>query len=111
MLLKYSVSNFKSIGNNIEFSMLPSEDDSDDRFLIEIDTVFGKWEVLKRGAFFGPNASGKTSFIDSLSYAKDYITKGPKNAAVKKVNQFKGNISELDGVTSFEFLIYVDKQV
>jgi AAA15 family ATPase/GTPase len=47
--------------------MLPSEDTSDDRFLIEIDTVVGKWKVLKRGAFFGPNASGKTSFIDSLS--------------------------------------------
>ena len=111
MLLRYSVSNFKSIGNNIEFSMLPSEDTSDDRFLIEIDTVVGKWKVLKRGAFFGPNASGKTSFIDSISYAKDYITKGPKNPTVTKVNQFKGNISELDGVTSFQFLIYVDKQV
>lgn len=111
MLLRYSVSNFKSIGNNIEFSMLPSEDTSDDRFLIEIDTVVGKWKVLKRGAFFGPNASGKTSFIDSLSYAKDYITKGPKNATVTKVSQFKGNISELDGVTSFQFLIYADNQV
>ena len=111
MLLRYSVSNFKSIGNNIEFSVLPSEVTFDDGFLIEIDTVVGKWKVLKRGAFFGPNASGKTSFIDSISYAKDYITKGPKNPNVTKVNQFKGNISELDGVTSFRFLIYVDKQV
>ena len=102
MLLRYSVSNFKSIGNNIEFSMLPSEDTSDDRFLIEIDTVVGKWKILKRGAFFGPNASGKTSFIDSLSYAKDYITRAPKNAPVTKVNQCKRNISELDGVTSFQ---------
>lgn len=111
MLLRYSVSNFKSIGNNIEFSMLPSEDTSDDRFLIEIETVVGKWKVLKRGAFFGPNASGKTSFVQSLAYARDYIVKGPKNYAVNKVNQFAGNIKSLDGVTSFQFLIYIDKQV
>lgn len=111
MLLKYSVSNFKSIGRNIEFSMFPLGDSTDERFLTEIDTVAGTWKVLKRGAFFGPNASGKTSFIDSLSYAKDYITKGPQNTTVTKVNQFKGDISELNGVTSFQFLIYVNKQI
>ena len=56
MLLKYSVSNFRSIGHNIEFSMLPLEDIQDDRFLTEIETVAGTWKVLKRGVLFGPNA-------------------------------------------------------
>ncbi len=111
MLLKYSVSNFKSIGHNVEFSMLPLEGTFDDRFLTEIKTVVGNWKILKRGAFFGPNASGKTSFIDSLTYAREYITKGPKNGTVTKVNQFKGDIAELEGVTTFQFLIYVGYQV
>lgn len=93
MLLKYSVSNFKSIGHNIEFSIFPLGDSTDERFLTEIDTVAGKWKVLKRGAFFGPNASGKTSFVQSLAYARDYIVKGPKNNTVTKVNENLSNSS------------------
>ncbi|MBQ5988308.1 MAG: ATP-binding protein [Oscillospiraceae bacterium] len=111
MLLKYTVSNFKSIGRTIEFSMFPLEGTSDDRFLSEITTVTGVWKILKRGAFFGPNASGKTSFIDSLAYAKEYITKGPRNSNVKKVDQFKGKIADLEGVTTFQFLIYINSEV
>ncbi len=111
MLLKYSVSNFKSIGHNIEFSMFPLLENDDTRFLTEIKTVAGDWKILKRGAFFGPNASGKTSFIDSLTYARNYIIKGPKNSSVTRVNQFKGDIAELEGVTTFQFLIYINSQV
>lgn len=111
MLLKYSVSNFKSIGNNVEFSMFPLEDNTDERFLNEIDTVDGKWRVLKRGALFGPNASGKTSFVQSLAYARNYIVKGPRNNAVTKVPQFRGEIEELEGETTFEFMMYIDGKV
>lgn len=111
MLLKYTVSNFKSIGHNIEFSMFPLEGNTDKRFLTEIDTVAGKWKVLKRGAFFGPNAAGKTSFVKSLAFAKDYIVKGPNNITVNKVDQFRGEIDELNGITSFEFIFYINGQV
>lgn len=91
--------------------MLPLENNIDDRFLTEINTVFGNIKVLKRGAFFGPNASGKTSFVQSIAYAKDYITKGPQNSSVIKVNQFHGDINELNDVTSFEFMIYIDENI
>lgn len=111
MLLKYSVSNFKSIGQNIEFSMLPL-DDEDDRFLTEIDTVAGKWKVLKRGVFLGPNASGKTSFVQSLAYARNYIIKeGAKILPATRVNQFKERVTEFDNVTTFQFIMYIDKEI
>lgn len=111
MLLKYSVSNFKSIGHNIEFSMFPLQENTDERFLTEIDTVAGKWKILKRGAFFGPNASGKTSFVKSLAFARDYIVKGPNNSTIRKVDQFRGDIDELDGITTFQFLFYVNGDI
>lgn len=63
MLLKYSVSNFKSIGQNIEFSMFPLEENTNERYLTEIDTVVGKWEILKRGVFFELNASVKPPLL------------------------------------------------
>lgn len=110
MLLKYSVSNFRSIGHNIEFSMFPLENSSDE-FLTEINTVAGNLKVLKRGAFFGPNASGKTSFVNSLEFARDYVVKGPRNSTAMKVNQFRGDIDELQGLTRFEFMLYDGKNV
>ncbi|MBO5557549.1 ATP-binding protein [Ruminococcus sp.] len=110
MLLKYSVSNFKSIGHNIEFSMLPLED-TDDSFLTEIDTVSGKFKVLRRGAFFGPNASGKTSFIKSIDFARNYILTGPLTNSITGVDQFRGNIAELEEITTFQFMILANKTI
>ena len=59
MLLKYIVDNFKSIGHSVEFSMFPTEIDTDERFLKTIKTKAGEWKILCRSGFFGPNASGK----------------------------------------------------
>lgn len=112
MLLKYSVSNFMSIGHNIEFSMFPLGDSIDERFLTEIDTVAGKWKVLKRGVFFGPNASGKTSFVKSLEYAKRYILReGAKNLPTTDVNQFKFRLPEYNGITTFQFVMCIDRKI
>lgn len=69
MLLRYIVSNFKSIGHPVEFSMFPTEESTDERFLKTITTKAGEWKVLRRGGFFGPNASGKSSFIESIDFA------------------------------------------
>ena len=41
-------------------------------------TRAGDWKVLQRGGFFGPNASGKSSFIKSLAFAKSFIVNGQK---------------------------------
>ena len=79
MLLRYIVSNFKSIGHPIEFSMFPTEKSTDERFLKTITTKAGEWKVLRRGGFFGPNASGKSSFIESIDFARDYIVAGQKS--------------------------------
>ena len=79
MLLRYIVSNFKSIGHPVEFSMFPTEESTDERFLKTITTKAGEWKVLRRGGFFGPNASGKSSFIESIDFARDYIVDGQKS--------------------------------
>lgn len=90
MLLKYIVSNFKSIGHPIEFSMFPIEKNTDDRFLKTIKTKAGEWKVLCRGGFFGPNASGKSTFIESLEFARDFIVDGQKSGKSTGINQFRG---------------------
>lgn len=79
MLLKYIVSNFMSIGHPVEFSMFPTSENVAEHLVRKIDTKAGPWSILRRGGFFGPNASGKTTFIKSLRFAKRFILNGPKS--------------------------------
>ena len=106
MLLQYVVSNFKSIGHPVEFSMFPIEDNADKRFLKALNTnQNGTWEVLRRGGFFGPNASGKSSFIESIAFARDFIVNGRKSGRGTRVNQFKGDFDDLKGISTFQHRI------
>lgn len=111
MLLRYIVSNFKSIGHPVEFSMFPTTANTDDRFLKKIQTKAGEWKILSRGGFFGPNASGKSSFIKSIDFARDFIVDGQKSGKGTGIDQFKGNFEDLKGISSFQFLIYLDGEV
>ena len=111
MLLKYIVSNFKSIGHPIEFSMFPAEEIADDRFLRTIKTKAGEWKILRRGGFFGPNASGKSSFVESVTFARDYIVDGQKSGKGTGVDQFRGSFEDLNGVSLFQFVFYLQGEV
>lgn len=111
MLLRYIVSNFKSIGHPVEFSMFPTEENIDERFLKTITTKAGEWKVLRRGGFFGPNAAGKSSFIESINFARDYVVDGQKSGKGTGVNQFRGNFEDLEGISSFQFMFYREGEV
>lgn len=111
MLLKYIVSNYKSIGHSIEFSMFPTEESTDERFLTTIDTKAGSWKILRRGALFGPNAAGKSTMIESIDFARDYIVDGQKSGKRTSIKQFESNFKDLNGITSFQFIIYLDGEV
>ena len=45
MLLRYIVENFKSIGKEIEFTMFPSKDIKDKKFISTSETRNGNWGV------------------------------------------------------------------
>lgn len=111
MLLKYIVSNYKSIGVPMEFSMFPATTQIDEKLSKTIDTKAGQWKVLRRGGFFGPNASGKTSFIESVKFARDFIVNGQKSGKGTGVKQFKGNIPELHEKSTFQFMFYLNGEV
>lgn len=106
MLVKYYVSNFKSIGHPIEFSMLPSSDTTS-QFIKEIKVPSGTLSLLQRGCFFGPNASGKTSFIESLNFAKMFVLGGQGRVTPIPITQFKAELSDLDGLSTFDFTLFV----
>lgn len=111
MLLQYVVSNFKSIGHPIEFSMFPIRETTNECFLKDIPTKNGTWKVLRRGGFFGPNASGKSSFIESIAFARHFIVEGQKSGKGIRIEQFRGDFEELKGISTFQFVFYLDGEV
>ena len=111
MLLRYTVSNFKSIGHPIGFTLFPTNKNLDERFLRTLSTKAGKWKVLQRSGFLGPNASGKSSFIQSVAFARNYIVDGQRSGKGTGVDQFRGDLEDLNKITTFQFLFYLDEEV
>lgn len=111
MLLQYIVSNFNSIGHPIGFSMLPTKESEDERFLKTIKTKKGEWKILCRGGLFGPNASGKSSFIKSIKFAREFVVDGQKSGKGIKFDQFRGELEDLNGISTFQFVFYLDEEI
>ena len=105
------VSNYKSIGHPVEFSMFPAEENIDEKHLKSIETKMGTWKVLGRGGFFGPNAAGKTSFVESIKFVRDFIVKGRASDSGTGINMFKGEFSDLAHKALFQFMFYIDGEV
>lgn len=62
MLLQFTVNNFKSIKDTINFSMATSAKDEENFFKIK------KYELLKSAIIYGANASGKSNFLKAMAF-------------------------------------------
>ncbi|MBQ4570814.1 MAG: ATP-binding protein [Bacilli bacterium] len=69
MLLEFSCSNHKSIKNKIMFSMIAGKDDTDEDTLFE----YGNNKVLNSAIIYGANGSGKSNFVDAISFMKTMV--------------------------------------
>jgi hypothetical protein len=91
--------------------MFPTNMEVDEKYLKTIETKAGTWKILKRGGLFGPNASGKTSFIQSLDFARNFVVKGRRSEMGTGVNQFKGDFEDLEHKSVFQFMFYLEDDV
>ena len=69
MLLEFSCSNHKSVGEKIVFSLIAGSD----TFREENNYQFGKYKVLPSAVIYGANGSGKSNFIDAISFVKNLV--------------------------------------
>lgn len=70
MLLKYKFKNFCSFKDEVEFSMKATENE---RINFPENYVPGNPDVLKSAVIVGENAGGKSNFIKSLQYLKNFF--------------------------------------
>jgi len=73
MLISFKVKNFRSFQEEIEFSMEAAPDIEAHR-QTHVRSI-GEFKLLKSAVLFGPNASGKSNFVEALSSLVFLITK------------------------------------
>ena len=101
MLIRFSTENFLSYKNNVEFSMAAGKITRHSSHNIEKS---GK-RILKGGAIFGANASGKSNFIHAVDFAKNIVVRGLTNTDCdRKYFRLDESYKNKPGV--FQFDIY-----
>ncbi len=72
MLIRFTVENFLSFKDEVEFSMLAGRARKHPDHVVRVRDL----RLLKTGVILGANASGKTNLIKAISFAQDFITTG-----------------------------------
>ena len=106
MLIDFKVENFLSFTKRTSFSMVPSEGKEKANHIYNINDL----SLLRFGAIFGANSSGKSNFLKAISFAKDIILNN--NHLIKGKNRFskitKGNDKK---ESVFEFTLLINNKV
>lgn len=99
MLIEYTCENFKSIKEKIVFSFSASADDTYDDGTRMFEN--GKLRLLRIATFFGANGSGKSSFIQSLSFLKLLVSNSINHQPSDKIIRHSNKLSDKSTPTSF----------
>jgi hypothetical protein len=109
MLISFSVSNFRSFGDEVTLDMIasPKLADHSDHLIPIGDT--GK-HVVRSAMLYGPNAAGKSNLIKAIDYAQQLIRLGSQSY-FPIPDTFRFDRQSADTPASFEFRFLVDEQI
>ncbi len=105
MLVNFSVKNFLSFDEAINFSMVPGRAKL---FSDRIESIGDDLKVLKFSAIYGANASGKSNFIKAIYEFGRLVIKGSHQT--QKKYSFLGKKDSNKNPTSFEVGININGQ-
>ena len=103
MLMRFNFENFLSFNENQEFSLSPGKAKTHQNHLIESEGA----KLLRFGAVYGANASGKSNFVKALHCAQAIVLRGIDSVNCTR-NYFRLNESNKQKSTQFEFEIKLD---
>ncbi|AXJ02304.1 hypothetical protein CYPRO_3069 [Cyclonatronum proteinivorum] len=110
MLVQFSVSNFRSIEEEVVFKMI--SDSVREHTSHQISTNFRTPEKLLRfGAIYGANASGKTNLIEAVRFARDLICSGREPDEPLNPPYFRFSGSRSAEPTCIEFILWIDNEL
>jgi AAA15 family ATPase/GTPase len=106
MLLNFRFENFKSFENLAEFSMVTGKAKLHEQNFYKAN----KFNYLKFSAMYGPNAGGKSSFVDAIGISQAMIL-SDLNVVATKDKYNKNNPENMSKPTSFEYEILLDNKI
>ncbi|MBN2736052.1 MAG: AAA family ATPase [Spirochaetales bacterium] len=122
MILEFSVENFKSIKDKATLSFEATSDTTnEDVHVVEIDNL----RILKIGAIYGANASGKTNLLLALEFLRDFIINSSTTLRPNEENFFIPFLFDNDGKNNpgifrlsffieqikYEYELHLDSQI
>lgn len=110
MLIGFRVQNWRSIKNEVSFSMLASQERQHGDRLKKNDKY--RFRVLPTALLFGGNASGKSNFISALSFMRKFILHPPQpNQGIPGYSPYGFNETSKKSPSEFEVEILIDDYI
>lgn len=97
MLLEFACSNHKSIRNEVLFSTLAGKDNTYENRTYKIAGV----KVLKAAVIYGANGSGKSNFIDAISFVKNLVMNSINHQPGQGIRQLPHKLDGFDKDTTY----------
>lgn len=98
MLLEFSCSNHKSIREEILFSTLAGKDNTNEDKVYEVDGI----RALKTAVIYGANGSGKSNFIDAISFVKNLVMNSINHQPGQGIRQIPHKLDGYDRPSTYK---------
>lgn len=86
MLIRFSVTNFRSFRDETVFEMIAGSETSHEKHLIK--DLKGNRKFLRTSAVYGANGSGKSNLVLAIDFLKDLVLRGTKSGESIEVEPF-----------------------
>ena len=98
MLLEFTCSNHKSIRNEILFSNLAGKDNTYEDRIYEADHL----RILRSAVIYGANGSGKSNFVDAISFVKKLVLFSVQHAPGQGIRQLPHKLDGFDKESTYK---------
>lgn len=102
MLQQFTVENFRSFKDREVFKLQPGKGSRNKEHKVE--PVKGHW-ILKSAALFGPNAGGKSKFVEALEFGKRLVLLGTRADSLIEYHPFRLSSESKKKDTTFIYQI------
>lgn len=102
MLIRFTVENFLSFNQRIDFNMIAADDTHHSHHVVKGDSE-DSIRLLRTSIIYGANASGKSNLIKAMKFARDFIVDGVEKNTNININNFKLDKTCYTKPSRFEF--------
>lgn len=109
MLIKFTLENWKSFRDKINFSMIASRERQHRERVTRLSKI--RTGVLPIATIYGGNASGKSNLFEAFRFAKRLVVKGSQLDSFIPVEPYRLDSISSKNPTRFSFDLYINEKI